>query len=163
MYITIVANEHHLELALLGELIESLPKLQVFFSCSCQFSLCLLKLASCFSESFDGFFVDFPNTNGNPLVENEALSFLGIYGQNFVPPTNFTSRQRRRIMSKPASSCSLPPRKTSRAKVVKIIIASNKWSEACGTAPKGLMCWGPKAHNVNGISIKKRVVMAREM
>ena len=67
------------------------------------------------------------------------------------------------MMSKPASSCSLPPRKTSSAKVIKIIIASNRWREACGTDPNGFMCWKPKAHNVNGISIKKMVVMARDI
>jgi hypothetical protein len=98
------------------------------------------------------------------LIEDEFYPFSrNDMDKNFVPPTNFTNRQRRRMISKPASSCSLPPRNTSSAKVVKIMMASNKWSEACGTGPKGFICWIPKAHNVNGISIKKRVVMAREM
>lgn len=44
-----------------------------------------------------------------------------------------------------------------------MIIASNAWNEACGTGPKGFKCWKPKAHNDNGISIKKTVVIAREM
>lgn len=80
-----------------------------------------------------------------------------------MPPINFTRRQRRRIMSKPASSFSLPRRTNSKVKVVTIIMASNAWSEAWGTGPKGFMNWGPKAHNVKGISIKKRVVITREI
>lgn len=44
-----------------------------------------------------------------------------------------------------------------------MIIASNIWREACRDGPKGFMCWRPKAHNDIGISIKKRVVIAREM
>lgn len=66
-------------------------------------------------------------------------------------------------MSKPASSCSLPPRANSSVKVVTITIASNAWSAACVTVPKGLTNWRPNAHNDRGISIKKIEVMTREM
>jgi hypothetical protein len=67
------------------------------------------------------------------------------------------------MISKPASSFSLPRRATSSVKVVMITIASNRWSDACWDGPKGFMYWKPKDHNDNGISIKKMVVMAREM
>ena len=67
------------------------------------------------------------------------------------------------MISKPASSFSLPRRATSRVKVVTITMASKAWSPPCGVVPKGFKYWKPKAHNDKGISIKKRVVIAREM
>ena len=51
--------------------VEFLSKVQIFLSHCCQFGLRLVKLASCFSESFEGCFIDFPNTDGNALIENE--------------------------------------------------------------------------------------------
>lgn len=154
-----------MELTLLGGLIESLSKFLVFFLRGCQFNFCLLKFAPSVLESLDSCFVDFPDTNGNPLIVRNELNLQKKIGQIifYTPPTNFTSRQRRRMMSKPTSSCSLPRRATSSVKVVTITKASNAWSDACGADPKGFMYRMPKDHNDNGISIKKMVVMAREM
>ena len=145
-------------------MIEFLFKLLVFFLYGCQFNFSFLKFAPSFFEKLDSCFVDFPNTNSHPLIKRNEVNFQENWTQiNFTPPTNFTSRQRRRMISKPASSFSLPRRATSSVKVVTITKASNAWSPACGAGPKGFKYFKPKAHNDNGISTKKRVVMAREM
>lgn len=59
-----------MELTSLGGLmIESLFKLLVFFLRGCQFNFSPLKFVPSFFEKLDSCLVDFPHTNGNPLIE----------------------------------------------------------------------------------------------
>jgi len=79
-----------------------------------------------------------------------------------LPPTSFTSRHSRRVISSPANSRWRPLRTNSSTKVVTMITVSNRWNPACGTPENGMKKRIPKAQRVIGISMRKSVVMASD-
>ena len=77
-----------MEQTLLGLMIKSFSKFLVFFLRGCQFNFSLLKFAPSFFEKFDSCFVDFPNANGNPLIEKLSFVTFKPVGQKMSHTSN---------------------------------------------------------------------------